>query len=149
MSSPLERSVAELENQGYQVWKVEQPASMYRPTLDLFNCIDLVAIRSDRSGVMGIQVCGEDIMPHVHKILEGYMLDKLKKVDKVPTIVKTVIPPNPYIKIWLEAKNLFFIWGWRLRKHEGTKDTYQLREVEMILENGQVVHREIPHDSQD
>lgn len=145
MASPLERSKAELEGQGYAVWKVERPASMYTPTLDLFNCMDLVAIRSDCLGVKGIQCCAEDIMPHVHKILEGYVIEKLKKKDGVSEIVKTVIPPNPYIKIWLEAKNLFFIWGWRLRKHEGTRATYQLREVQLVLKDGVVTAEENPH----
>lgn len=31
MASPLERSKAELEGQGYHVWKVERPASMWAP----------------------------------------------------------------------------------------------------------------------
>lgn len=111
---------------------------MFYPTLDLFNLMDLVAIRADRSGVMGIQVCGEDIAVHIHKILDGYSRQKIKKGE----IVSEVIPPNPYIKVWLQAGNPFFIWGWRLRKHEGTKATYQLREIEFILENGIVVHRD-------
>ena len=143
MASPLERSKALLEEDGYAVWKVERPASMYQPTLDLFNCMDLLAIRPDRLGSVGIQCCGEDVMPHVHKILEGYTLDKLKKVDGIPQIVKTVVEPNPYIKIWLEAKNTFFIWGWRLRKHEGTRPTYQLRQIEFVLKDGIVIAQEI------
>ena len=145
MASPLERSKELLESDGWSVWKVERPASLYQPTLDLFNCIDLLAIRFDRSGCLGIQVCGEDVMPHIHKILEGYTLDKLKKVDGKPEIVKTIIPPNPYIKIWLEAKNTFFIWGWRLLK-EGreTRAYYKLRQVEFVLKDGQVIAQEIP-----
>jgi hypothetical protein len=143
MASPLERSKTELESQGYIVWKVEQEASRYKPTLDLFNCIDLVAIRSDLAGVMGIQCCGEDIMPHVHKIMEGYTVDKLKKIEGKSTIVQAIIPPNPYLKTWLEAHNTFFIWGWRLRKHEGTKSTYQLREIEFLLQDGKVICQEI------
>lgn len=144
MASPLERSKELLESQGFHVWKVERPASMYQPTLDLFNCMDLVAIRSDRSGVTGIQCCGEDIAPHITKILEGYTVEKIKKNKETnqSEIQMIVIPPNPYIKTWLEAKNVFFIWGWRLRKHEGTRATYQLREVEMLIEGSAVVHRE-------
>lgn len=142
MPSPLERSKAYLEEQGFDAWKVERPASMFYPTLDLFNLMDLVAIRSDRSGVLGVQVCGEDIAPHIHKIMDGYTVKKIKKGE----LVETVIPPNPYLKVWLKGGNLFFIWGWRLRKHEGTRATYQLREIEFIIEAGEVVHREIPHD---
>lgn len=132
MASPLERSKAELESQGFYVWKVERPASMYAPTLDLFNCMDLVAIRDDRQGVLGIQCCGEDIMPHVHKILDGDEKQKIKKGE----IVTEKIPPNPYLKTWLKAGNLFFIWGWRLRKNDGKKASYQLRELEFVLRDG-------------
>lgn len=141
MSSPLERSKALLEKQGYHVWKVERPATMWAPTLDLFNCMDLVAIRDDRSGVLGIQCCGEDVAPHIHKILEGYTKQKIKNGE----LVEETIPPNQYLKTWLNGGNGFFIWGWRLRGDRGKRKTYQLREVEFIVDNGQVVHREIPH----
>lgn len=141
MASPLERSKALMEGEGFHVWKVERPASMWAPTLDLFNLMDLVAIRSDHSGVLGIQVCGEDIAPHLHKILEGYSKKKIVKGE----MVEVIVPPNEYIKTWLEAGNPFFIHGWRLRKNEGKKASYQLREIEFIIENGAVVHREIAH----
>lgn len=113
---------------------------MWAPTLDLFNCMDLVAIRPDRSGVLGIQCAGEDVAPHIHKFLEGFERKKIKKGE----MVTEVVPPNPYIKIWLEASNEFFIWGWRLRKHQGTRATYQLRQVEFVIKDGQVIAQEIP-----
>lgn len=147
MASPLERSKAQLEGQGYHVWKVERPPSMFQPTLDLYNCMDLVAIRSDRLGVMGIQCCSEDVAPHIHKILEGFTIEKIKKnkETKVSEIMTVIVPPNPYIKTWLQAKNTFFIWGWRLRKNEGTRDKYQLREVQFIINQaGDVVAQENP-----
>lgn len=148
MASPLERSKALLEEQGYHVWKVERPASMYQPTLDLFNFGDLLAIRDDVRGSVAIQCCAEDVMPHVHKILEGYAIEKLKKIDGKSEIIKTVIPPNPYIKTWLTAGNLLFIWGWRLRKHQGTRPTYQLRQVEFVIKDTQVIAQEIPDTSE-
>lgn len=140
MASPLERSKALLEENGFHVWKVERPATMWAPTLDLYNCMDLVAIRDDRSGVLGIQCCGEDVAPHLHKILEGYEKKSIKKGE----MVVEVIPPNPYLKIWLKAGNLFFIWGWRLRKNEGTRAKYQLREIEFFVKDGVVVAQELP-----
>lgn len=149
MPSPFERSKAELERQGFAVWKVERPASMYAPTLDLFNMIDLVAIRSDRPGVMGVQVCGEDVSPHILKILSGYEVEKITKNKETgkSEIMLTVVPPNPYIKTWLEAGNPFFIWGWRLLKNEGKKASFQLREVEFVINaDGTVVAQEVSHD---
>jgi len=133
-----------MEEHGYHVWKVERPASMWAPTLDLYNCMDLVGIHDDIQGVLWIQCCAEDVSPHIHKILEGYTKKKIKD----NAVVIQEIPPNPYIKTWLKAGNRFFIWGWRLRKNEGKKASYQLRQVEFILENGVVVHREIPDTSE-
>lgn len=141
MASPLERSKALLEEQGFHVWKVERPATMWAPTLDLFNCMDLVAIRDDHSGVVGIQCCAEDVSPHIHKILEGYTKKKIKN----GTLVEEVIPPNPYIKTWLKAGCTFFIWGWRLRKNARTRDKYKLRQIEFIVKDGQVIAQEIPN----
>lgn len=136
MASPLERSKALLESQGYDVWKVERPASMWQPTLDLFNCIDLLGIHDEHPNI-GIQCCGEDIAPHITKIMKGYTKNKIKKGE----LVTEVIPPNPYLKKWLK-RNQFFIWGWRLRKNEGTRATYQLREIEFVFENNEVLYRE-------
>lgn len=138
--SPFERSKKLLEENGFHVWKTERPASMWAPTLDLYNCIDMVAIHDDRKGVIGVQVCGEDVAPHIHKILEGETKKKVKKGE----FITEVIPPNPYIKTWLKGGNLFFIWGWRLRKNEGKKASYQLREIEFIIDGDAVVHREMP-----
>lgn len=118
---------------------------MFQPTLDLFNLMDLVAIRSDLRGVAGFQICGEDVAPHIHKIMDGYTIEKIKKNKETGAseIVKTVIPPNPYLKVWLQAGNPFHIHGWRLRKNEGTRDKYQLRAVEFILEGEIAIHREV------
>lgn len=141
MSSPLERSKALLKEDGWLVWKVEFFNRWSMRTVDAFNMLDLICIRSDRSGVMGLQVCGEDVAIHVRKILSGYAVPGGKHKGEI-------VPPNPYIKVWLEAGNPFFIWGWRLRKHEGTRDTWQLRQVEAVLKDGAVEFHEIPDTSE-
>lgn len=117
---------------------------MWAPTLDLFNCMDLVAIRSDRVGVLGIQCTGEDVAPHIHKLLDGYTKQKIKKGE----LVEEIIPPNQYLKVWLQGGNPFFIWGWRLRKNEGKKASYQLREVEFFVKDGIVVYQETKKEIQ-
>lgn len=114
---------------------------MWAPTLDLFNCIDLVAIRSDRLGVMGIQVCGTDVTPHIHKILKGETKQKIKKGE----LVTIAVPPNPYLKTWLEAGNPFFIWSWRpLKEGREVRSFYRLREIEFKIKDGIVVAEENP-----
>ena len=87
---------------------------------------DLVAIREDRKGVTAVQACGEDVQGHVEKLLA-----------------------NPHLATWIKAENPFFIWAWRKRGERGKRKTWELREIEFILENGQVVHREISHVQKD
>lgn len=128
----LQRSREELKRQGYDTWIVEKPFNPYtKRREDLFNLFDVIAIRDDISGVTGVQACGEDVSGHICKVLEGYIGTKGNE-----------IPPNPHLRIWLKSGNRAFIWSWRLRKHEGTKPTWQLREVEFILQEGQVTAQE-------
>lgn len=97
----------------------------------MYHLMDVVGIREDRIGVLGISACGEDVSDHIRKVLEGYVAPN-----------GTVVEPNPYLSTWLKASNSFFIWGWRLRGKKGKRKLWQLREIEFIIENGQVVHRE-------
>lgn len=132
----LQKSREELKKQGYDTWIVEKPWSPYtKRREDLFNFGDLIGIREGTSGVTAIQAAGEDCSSHIRKILEGYVDGSGKE-----------IPPNPHLRIWLQSGNRFFIWSWCLRGAKGKRKTYRLREIEFILENGKVVHREIPHD---
>lgn len=139
-SIPLQRSKALLEADGWKVGIVERWIQRAFIRVDLFGLFDLVCIRSDRVGVMGIQCCGEDVQEHCRKYLEGYV-----DIKKGKTYY-----PNDCLPIWLKGGNTFFIWSWRLRKHEGTRQTYQLRQIEMIINksNGQVEAHEIPDTSE-
>ena len=139
MSSPLQRSKALLEDDGWKVGIVERWIQRAFIRVDLFGFMDLVAIRLDRAGVLGIQCCGEDVQDHVRKYLEGYVDIKKGKM----------YGPNDCLPIWLKGGNMFFIWSWRLRKHEGTRATYQLREIEFKIKDGVVVAEEVPHVKED
>jgi len=96
--------------------------------------LDLIAIRADRQGVTGIQATGDDVGVHLKKILEGF---ENKKGEHI----------QPPIYEWLKAGNPFFIWAWRKRGERGKRKLWSLRQIEFIIENGVVVHREVPtHD---
>jgi len=128
----LQRSRELLKEQGYDTWIVEKPFNPYtKRREDLFNCIDLIGIKADTLGVVGIQATGEDCQSHVRKILEGYT-DASGKV----------IEANRHLPIWLKSGNRFFIWAWRLRGEAGKRKLWEMREIEFIIENGQVVHRQ-------
>jgi len=117
----LQRSKQELERQGFSVWIVERWNQWSHKRLDLFNMADLVAIRQDRKGVLAIQACGEDCQEHIRKMMD-----------------------NPYVKVWLQADNPFFIWAWRKRGAAGKRKLWELREIEFVLTDGQVQAHEIP-----
>lgn len=128
----LQKSNELLKEQGYDTWIVEKPFNPFtKRREDLFNFIDLVGLHEHLSGVLGIQACGEDVQSHISKIVEGGVDAK-----------GNAFGPNPHIRLWLKAGNRFFIWAWRLRGEKGKRKTYNLREIEFLIENGQVIHRQ-------
>lgn len=132
----LQKSKALLKKQGYNTWIVEKPFNPYtKKREDLYNLFDVIGIRKDISGVVGVQACGEDVSSHIQKVLVGYRDNKGND-----------IPPNPHLPIWLESGNRAFIWAWTLRGAKGKRKTYRLREIEFLIEHGVIVNREIPHD---
>lgn len=128
----LQRSREELKKQGYQTWIVEKPFNQWtKRREDLFNFADLLGIREDIQGVTAVQATGEDVSSHIRKLLEG------------GTDAKGVeYPPNPYLKTWLKGGNRLFIWAWRKRGAQGKRKLWELREVEFILKDGQVIAQE-------
>lgn len=129
----LQRSREELKRQGCQTWIVEKPFNPYtKRREDLFNLFDLVGIRGDLVGVTGVQACGEDVASHIRKVTQGYTDGK-----------GLTIPPNPYLRVWLQAGNRAFIWAWRKRGATGKRKLWELREVEFVLSpEGQIVAQE-------
>ena len=130
-SIPLQRSKKLLEQDGWSVDKCEYWNQWSGQRRDLFHLADLAAIHENFIGTTYIQCCGEDLQEHVRKVMEGYEVKSGKHKGEI-------IPPNPHLYKLLKAQNKFLIWGWRLRKHEGTKDTWQLREIEFLIKDGVV-----------
>jgi hypothetical protein len=117
-SIPLQRSKAKLEEEGWKVWKVETWNQWSGRRIDLYNLMDLVAIRPDVNGVLGIQCCSEDIQLHIRKYLEGYTDNR-----------GTFHGPNEFLPIWKAAGNKILIHSWVKRGERGKRKTWQLREV--------------------
>jgi hypothetical protein len=119
-SIPLQRSKALLEEQGWKVWKVEVWNQWSGHRVDLYHLMDLVAIRADVNGVLGVQCCGEDVAAHITKIMSGYTDPKGK-----------VWGPNEYLPIWKAAGNKLLIHGWSKRGERGKRKVWTLREVQL------------------
>ena len=100
---------------------------------DLYGFIDLVCIRPDRVGVMGVNPCGEDASIHIRKYMEGWTDPKGKFHE-----------PNKCLPVWLKAGNPFFLWAWRKRGDRGKRKVWHLKQIEAILKDGKVEFHEIP-----
>lgn len=122
----LQRSKELLQEQGFHVWIAERWNQWAHKRQDMFGFADLLAIKSGISGVTAVQATGEDVQSHIEKML-----------------------PNPYLKIWLEAKNQCFIWAWRKRGERGKRKTWQLRTIEFLLKDGIVAPYEIPTEEKE
>lgn len=87
---------------------------------DLFNLMDLVAIKATVIGVLGVQCCSEDVSVHIRKYMEGY-------IDK-----KGIFHgPNEFLPIWKAAGNKLLIHSWVKRGERGKRKVWTLRQIEL------------------
>lgn len=118
---PLQRSKAFLEANDWKVWKVEVWNQWSRRKTDLYNLMDLVAIKPKVKGVLGVQCCSEDVNKHIEKYLKGW-------TD--PTSGRTW-GPNEYLSIWKESGNRMVIHSWVKRGARGERKLWVMREIEL------------------
>lgn len=99
MSSPTRRTLERLRKLGYTVDVVEKVVPMHqgdkdaKPVFirrDLFNCIDIVAVKAGQTGVLAIQAT-----------TASNVSSRVKKATGLPEL-----------KTWLQAGNAFQVWGW-------------------------------------
>lgn len=114
--NPMQRTIKELKDAGVLHWKVEQPYSRFSKTRrDLFHIIDLLALDN---GVVGLQVCGSDWMPHIRKMTEDHAV---------------------YTVAWLQQPGARLeLWGWRKvkKKRGGKVMIWKPRIADILLVNG-------------
>ncbi len=122
MSSPVQRTKAILKDQGIPHWIVERnfPPSRKWPNgckEDLFNIIDMIALDN---GVVGVQVCGADWMPHVRKITEDYAGNTMAWLSQPGTRLE--------------------LWGWRKvkKKRGGKLMIWKPRIADILLVGGEL-----------
>jgi hypothetical protein len=104
MGSPTSRSLQWLKDNGYLPWKVEQWLPKTWVKRDLYNCIDIVAMKDGEPGLLGIQATST---PHIN--------ERLEKIGN-----------NSYVPIWLRAGLRLEVWGWAKRGGRGKRKLWTL-----------------------
>lgn len=98
-------------------WKVERWIERAKKRLDLYGCIDVLAVRPGLP-LLGIQSCANSsVAAHLEKIrnLEG--------------------PSREAIAIWLDQGLGLEVWGWAKKGPAGKRKTWQVRRVEVLPED--------------
>lgn len=104
MNSPTARTLAELRKQGYTAAIVERWNPWAKIRQDLYGFLDVLAIKTDEPGVLGIQTTtGSHAANRMHKAKQ-----------------------SPNLRIWLAGKNRFEVWAWSKRGPRGSRKTWQL-----------------------
>lgn len=106
-TSPTARTLKWLRDNEYSCQVVERYNQFAYKRIDLFGCIDIVAIKKGESGVLGVQSTSG-----------SHMADHFKKSIAIPEL-----------KLWLETGNRFIIQTWR----KNSKNRWVSREREVIL----------------
>lgn len=113
MASPTSRSLQELKKRGYQAQIVEKWNSFAKIRIDLFGCIDIVAVDGKTNGVLGVQATST-----------ANVNARIKKSVMIPAL-----------RAWLMSGNRFSVWGWAKRGPRGERKLWELKEIPITLDD--------------
>ena len=112
-TSPTSRTLNLLRTKGYTCQVVEKFNAWVKIRIDLFNFIDICAIKSGENGVLGIQATsGSNTSARIKKIKD-----------------------NPTAKLWLETGNQIWVIGWRKLVKSKDGKFWQPKIEKITLEN--------------
>lgn len=111
MTSPTARTLAYLRKDSYTCQVVEVFNQYARVRIDLFGCIDIVAIKTGIPGVLGIQATSR-----------SNMSAREKKILAIPAA-----------KLWLETGNGLWVVGWSKMGKAGKVKHWTLAKKEIGL----------------
>ena len=109
--TPTARTLKRLRDNGYIAQVVEKYNSFSRKRIDLFGCIDVVAIHPAQKGVLGIQAT-----------TTGHMAARIKKSKAIPAL-----------RVWLQAGNQFEVVGWSKKGPRGKRKIWTFKVVGILL----------------
>jgi hypothetical protein len=112
MSSPTSRSLERLRKEGWTAGVVEKWIPMTKQRLDLFGCIDIVAVRPGQT--LGVQATSD-----------SNVNGRITKSIQLPGLLA-----------WLQASNRFQVWGWGKKGKKGQRKLWSLRIQEIVLLGG-------------
>lgn len=110
-TSPTQRSLALLREEGWTVAIVEHWNPHARRRVDLFGAFDLVAIRAGSVGSLGVQTTSGSNASH--------------RIAKLAAL--------PVLAVWLAAGNAIEVHGWAKRGGRGEKKVWTCRRVVMTV----------------
>ena len=109
-ASPSARTLGLLRKEGYMAGTVERRLPRGFTTVDLFGCIDILAVRPG-SPVLGVQATSQ-----------SNTSARFKKSIAVPQL-----------RIWLEAGCVFEVWGWSLRGAAGIRKRWGVTRRAVLM----------------
>lgn len=117
MKTRLQRTTELLRASKIPYEKTEYRHHITRKLIDLFHIIDVLALDG---GFLGIQVCGDDLQPHIKKLTHKYRQNTLN---------------------WLNNNGRIEIHAWAKRKYKrGSKNMiWKCRIVDILLINNDLV----------
>jgi hypothetical protein len=120
MKTRFERTTEILRADKIPYEKVEYRHHITRTLIDLFHIVDILVLDG---GFLGIQVCGDDLQPHIKKLTQEYRNNSLN---------------------WLNNRGRLEIHSWSKRKmFRGSKRMiWKCRIVDILLINNQLVTEE-------
>lgn len=110
MTSPAERTIAELKRREYTAHKVEHWNMFAKIRQDFGGFADFLAYKEGEVGVLAINCCLDngEVQSHVNKY---------KTMANVQT--------------WLKANNKMEVWGWGKRGDRGKRKIWTLRVISL------------------
>jgi len=110
--SPTARALQQLRREGWLAEVVERFIPGARVRRDLFGFADILAIKADHPGCLGIQVT-----------TTGHMADRYAKMTSEPVVGR--------LRVWLAASNRVEIWGWSKKGPRGGRKVWTLTRKEV------------------
>lgn len=109
MSSPTQRTIKELKKQGYTTAIVEKWNAFAKIRQDMFGFIDIVAIKPNKHGVLGVQCTS----------MGNGSARKTKALQ------------NENLTVWCASGNVFEVWEWGKQGPRGEAKKWVLKVTQV------------------